>query len=352
LSDTVLKEIVTIVNSEVKQAKDKLLTEENGRAVALLQGKVYGWRQLIENIEAEFSLFSVLVLDTNGKPIDLPGLTDDDVFRLEGLVKEFVESEEWKKVKDRVAQRIGQLKDHLLYSAEKSRELDISQGQYKALIWPNNFFSDVSNIASWRRQKQDQEAKRKKEEFDFDGNASVKETVQAGEELISSTCPSCGGNCYRGESNEEPCEECGATGVVYRAKNLDKRVDCATCKGTGNVEGLDLVWGPCTDCKGTGKVEVPEAVPALLLMFDNIEAWKAELDAKALKLWPDNGSLSETSTDEQWVEFYGGRSTDAVIEDELANPEKGESSEEVPGEVGPEGEDPNESDRAEEPQAS
>ena len=175
---------------------------------------------------------------------------------------------------------------------------------------------------------------------------------QAGEELISSTCPSCGGNCYRGESNEEPCEECGATGVVYRAKNLDKRVDCATCKGAGNVEGLDLVWGPCTDCKGAGKVEVPEAVPALLLMFDNIEAWKAELDAKALKLWPDNGSLSETSTDEQWVEFYGGRSTDAVIEDELANPEKGESSEEVPGEVGPEGEDPNESDRAEEPQAS
>lgn len=107
--------------------------------------------------------------------------------------------------------------------------------------------------------------------------APGEEVHQAGEELISSTCPSCGGNCYRGENNEDPCEECGATGVVYRKPNTDTRVDCPTCKGTGNVEGLDLVWGPCTDCHGTGKVEAKEApevvepVPMFIVVDDKGE---------------------------------------------------------------------------------
>lgn len=263
MSEIVLREIVIIVNDEDKKARDKLLTEENGRVVASLQGNVYGWRQLIEFMTSEFiGLESVTFgLDGTQKPMVMADLSDDDVLLLESLVLEFMESYTWKLVKVRVDERIGQLKDHLLYSAEKSRELDIAQGQYKALVWLNRFFSDVVSAANFRRQKLADDAKRRKEELNFDGNPEGGPAIhQAGESTVSSTCPSCGGTCYTGsEDNREPCEACGGTGLVHTPKAQDNIATCPDCKGSGNVHGLDLSWGPCVTCQSTGKVDAKEA---------------------------------------------------------------------------------------------
>ena len=129
------------------------------------------------------------------------------------------------------------MKDHLLYSAEKSRDLDLAQGQYKAMNRPSTFFADTVSTANFRRQKQAEEAKKKKDELNFDGNPETPPSTEKDQDsLVSSTCPSCGGTCYRGEGSEESCETCGGTGLVYSAPSSDDKVTCPDCNTMFNVE--------------------------------------------------------------------------------------------------------------------
>lgn len=264
MSEIVLRELAVIVNSEIKTARGKLEVEESGRVVASLQGNVSGWRQLLDFLTAEFVGFSVITIGLDGSqiPVDLADLTDADVFKLESLVVEFKETPEWSRVLGRVDERIEHLKDELLFRAEKSRELDLCQGQYKALIRPRRFFMDVSRAATMRREKIAEDEKRKREELNFDGNPETPPPLPAAkatENRVVSTCPNCGGTCYTGsEDNREPCEVCGGTGAVYSKPTEDTRVTCPDCKGTGNVQGLDMAWGACLTCHSTGKVDAPK----------------------------------------------------------------------------------------------
>lgn len=171
MSGRVLNELVTIINSEVRIAKGKLLVEEGGRDIASLQGHVSGWGQLLNALCAEFGLTQTFIEDLGDEPQKVPDLTDLDVFLLEEEVKEFMACEQWARVTERVDIRTNELKDHLLFSAEKTRDLDVDQGQYLAMQWPHKFFNHVSVVATIRREKQEEEAKRRGEELNFEESA-------------------------------------------------------------------------------------------------------------------------------------------------------------------------------------
>lgn len=94
----------------------------------------------------------------------------------------------------------------------------------------------------------------------FDGptaDPAPDEIHQAGVTSISSTCPACGGTCYRGEGSEEACETCGGSGVVHtESTHLVPRAVCPTCDGACNIpDPVDGFLGPCPTCHGSGSVE-------------------------------------------------------------------------------------------------
>lgn len=163
-----LNEIVTIINYEVKMAKGKLLVEESGREVASLQGHVSGYSQLMNYLAAEFSITQIFIEDLGDEPQKVPDMLDTQVFNLELDVKELQETEEWKRLLARVEARTEELKNHLMFSAEKSRDLDVDQGQYKAMTSYNGFFRHVNAVAEMRRERAEEEAKRREAELNFD----------------------------------------------------------------------------------------------------------------------------------------------------------------------------------------
>ncbi len=161
-----LNELIVIINQEVKICKSKLEIEESGREIASLQGHVVGYRKLISWLCANFHFTQDFVEDKGENPLMIPELTDESLAVLSLEINWLQEiSEEWKGVMQRSKENVEALKNELLYSAEKTRDLDHCQGQFKATQIYATFFNSVENEIA-RRQKE-KEKRQKEPEFAF-----------------------------------------------------------------------------------------------------------------------------------------------------------------------------------------
>lgn len=161
-----INEIVIRTLKSIAECKAKLEVEESGREVASLQGHLGGYKQLLSFLAAEFSLNQAMIEDTADEPTTIQEL--DDVlfagFKLD--VIDLKQSEGWMRLVLRIVEKTGWLKDRLLFTAEKSRDLDLSQGFYKGMISYESFFNAVEGEAE--RRDKEAERKRKEPELDFD----------------------------------------------------------------------------------------------------------------------------------------------------------------------------------------
>lgn len=164
-----LNELITRVNRQVRECKGKLLVEESGREVASLQGHVAGYRYLTDFLAAEFHLSQVFLEDLGEDETMVPDLDDEAVFALERSCLQLQEELAWKAVLERIEARNEELKDFLLYQAEKSRDLDVSQGQRKAMSYFRDFFRHVGEVATSRRVAAAEKAKNPELEFEMAG---------------------------------------------------------------------------------------------------------------------------------------------------------------------------------------
>ena len=112
---------------ETKICKGQLEVEESGRKVATLQGKITGFKRMVNHLSAEFSITQNQIDSIGDEPPLIPDLRDHDVHELntQRVVIEGA-SDEWKKVIDRIKKDYETLKDDLLYSASSTRDLDLS----------------------------------------------------------------------------------------------------------------------------------------------------------------------------------------------------------------------------------
>jgi hypothetical protein len=159
MNDLVLNEIIVIVNDEMRQAHIKLEFEESGREVAALQGHVAGYKLLLSYLSAEFHLVQTILEDNGERPMVIPDMSDDELAVFNHDVESFKGLEEWRRVLNKIDERTEDLKNHLLFGAEKTRDLDISQGTYKGMTVFSRLFNAVEHEVERREEKKEKEKK-------------------------------------------------------------------------------------------------------------------------------------------------------------------------------------------------
>ena len=143
----------------MQRARDHLEIEENGRAVAAFQGNLVGYKKLIAHISAEFALTQIAIEDLGDSPLKVPDLDDEHLEILRFDIATLKEDPRWPAVIARIDADIEVMKNHLLFTAEKSRDLDLCQGQHKGETVYTRLFDSVADEARRRQADRDRKAK-------------------------------------------------------------------------------------------------------------------------------------------------------------------------------------------------
>jgi hypothetical protein len=158
-----LNQIIIMAQFEMKLCQAKLEVEESGRIVARLQGNVAGYKKLIANIAARYHLNQAFLEETGDRPLVVPDLEDENFEMLRHDVEMLRISDEWKEVIANVDVNIIRFKDYLLYEAEKTRDLDLTQGDFEAQTVYNKFFNAIKDDNDRRRKEAAKKEKERKE---------------------------------------------------------------------------------------------------------------------------------------------------------------------------------------------
>lgn len=96
------------------------------------------------------------------KPDELRDMTPDQVFALEDDIKILKADSRWSAVLATLDEKVEEMKHHLLFEADKSRDLDLMQGKQKGLHYFQGVFNNFESFAEKLRE----DAKKEKEKED------------------------------------------------------------------------------------------------------------------------------------------------------------------------------------------
>jgi hypothetical protein len=159
MSAPVINQIIIIANDEMRRARERLEVEESGRELAALQGNLVGYKNLVAHMAAEFELPQIFIEDSGDAPLRIPELDDEVLETFAVEVETLKDDRRWESVEARIDHDIGELKNHLLFKAEKSRDLDLCQGQYKGETVYTRLFEKVRDELERRHAAQAKKAK-------------------------------------------------------------------------------------------------------------------------------------------------------------------------------------------------
>jgi hypothetical protein len=162
----IVSEIIVVALDRMKKAQAALEIEESGRTVASLQGQVAGYKEFLDNLDDSYSLPPGATEYTGDVPMDFEHIDDELLETMSREVQNLPDSPAWEAVIDRIDANIANYKKILLFEAEKSRDLDLYQGRYKAQVVYREIFSAIEEEMA-KREAQRKESKRNPElQFD------------------------------------------------------------------------------------------------------------------------------------------------------------------------------------------
>jgi hypothetical protein len=142
--DDLLNLLIMKINERLRDCKNALETEEKSKEVACLQGKISGYKILINYLCGEFELSQVSVED-NGD--DAPVLADSPVEYIKKLIAQLQEIEtdsRWERLIERVEEHTHQSKDFLLFEAKNSRDMFFIQAEYEGITIYKGIFEGIT----------------------------------------------------------------------------------------------------------------------------------------------------------------------------------------------------------------
>lgn len=174
MPSTFLNELVIRAISARRKAREDLETCGKTRDIAVLQGSIKGYTLLLQYIAEEF-------LDTEFSPAYFSILGDEPqpLSKLDGVSLELLAmsakaialDERWGRILEKISSRVEEMKSFLLFQATKTRSLDVSQGQYNAMIIHGTLISDIETEVEAREKERKRLEKERSESLDFDGPA-------------------------------------------------------------------------------------------------------------------------------------------------------------------------------------
>jgi len=143
-----LVQIILWLENEINLCRLKLENEPSGRVLAHLQGKIPGCKFGLEAMKEIFNL-NEDYFGSGEKPIDLSMFSQEQLLGVEQDMEELQKTEAWQQFLNRVQTKAEELKDHLLFKATKSRDLDISQGEYNGMVMYQKLFDAIDDSAGF-----------------------------------------------------------------------------------------------------------------------------------------------------------------------------------------------------------
>jgi hypothetical protein len=162
--DNLLDLLIATINERLRDCKNRLEIEEKSKEVASVQGHISGYKDLINCLCAEFGLTQVAVEDNGDKAPNLPKYARAHIILINQELDILLESAEWKRVLENVQQKTEEMKDFLLFMAENSRDLYITQAKRQGITIFEDIFQNIRD-----------EQKQRERELLFDGDAEDEE---------------------------------------------------------------------------------------------------------------------------------------------------------------------------------
>jgi hypothetical protein len=131
--NNILDYLVVYNNAAIRSCKTKLETAEKSRDIAVLQGRIIGYRKLLTYLKEYFDIDAGMLEDNGEEPED-PHVMDDDYLRaLSVSVDALNIDNRMHKLEDRVIEHGENAKMYLLSVCEDARSLFMTQAEYHAL---------------------------------------------------------------------------------------------------------------------------------------------------------------------------------------------------------------------------
>jgi hypothetical protein len=177
ISGMAIDRLIVVVNAWTRYVRAHLEIEEGSRVLASLQGHLAGYKDLFGFLSAEFGLMESSLEDNGDIPTPTCAVEDmhTDDFRRLGLeaddmtlealrmaIKVLREDPRWYLLLNRVEEKTEEMKTYLIDYADKSRDLDLKQGERKGMTIYLRLFKAVEDEV--RSREEERERKRKEKE--------------------------------------------------------------------------------------------------------------------------------------------------------------------------------------------
>ena len=150
MSGFTILQIISRTNAEIVKCREKLEVEPSGRVVAFLQGKIPGCKFAVKTIREIFGFTDEQLVGLEA-PVEMTQLTQEQILGAEIDMNELKESELWGLFINAIEGKAEELKEYLLKSAKKSRELDESQGEYQGMSTYEKVFNAIADqVSFWK----------------------------------------------------------------------------------------------------------------------------------------------------------------------------------------------------------
>jgi hypothetical protein len=150
--DDLINLLVMNINARLRVCKNNLETEEKSKEVACLQGKIAGYKTLINYLCGEFELSQSMAEDNGDNAPVLADCASGYIKKLGAQIREIETDLRWEKLVGRVEEHTLQAKAFLLFEAENSRDMFFTQAAHEGITVYQEIFADIltieKNIAS------------------------------------------------------------------------------------------------------------------------------------------------------------------------------------------------------------
>ncbi|MDR1176926.1 MAG: hypothetical protein LBK83_15810 [Treponema sp.] len=153
MDEFTLLQIIAYTNAEIKICKEKLENESSGRRLAHLQGKIPGCKFSIECLKEQFNLSDEMV-ESSQEPCQMADLSWEQLVGAQKDMETIKASDQWAAFLSRIDSKITELKDFLLTEAKKSRDMDISQGEYRGMTVYEKVFTAIKENVDFRKRNE------------------------------------------------------------------------------------------------------------------------------------------------------------------------------------------------------
>jgi transposase len=156
----ILALLVVTVNQKIRNAKTALETEEKAREIAALQGRICGWKKLINRLEDQFGSNIPELTDNEEEAPIIEGIETSELKTLHAEMEDITKSTSWNELLTKITENKEGLKEYLITDADNARDLYLSQAQQEGITDYKALFQHLTD-----------ELQRRNEELDFSSEA-------------------------------------------------------------------------------------------------------------------------------------------------------------------------------------